>query len=988
MKVRTFKQVFITIMLLLSAIALANSALGAFQDDDVSPLLAVAKPKQDQQLFRYEEGEELIFTVVIDKYILGELVGVTTKDGVAFDLENYIDVLDFPIAKVNERVYEGWFINEDNTFRLDLNDIIERSLNNVTVKDNAYSLEQGKYVFVDDILYINHEILTSIFGVKHKINYSALEIFLISTEPLPLEARLKREKQNLRRAGFNKPRHPELYRGYELLSPQVFDFLASSNYRESSDNFNYNYSLLGSRDIALVHADYYIDGSDNDLLNRARLKLSKQSVTGGLLGFMNATSVEVGDVRPYRQAFGQTEQESRGIRITNSSPSNALDNEKLTLQGPIQAGWDAELYRNGVLIDRQFDISVGQYEFIDIQLIFGINEFEIVLYGPQGQKVTEKVTKAVDQKLLSGDSLTYDISFNQINESLLGIGDFGTEEGFAFSGGVRQNLMGALSVNAGILTQFGVENDRNEINLGIDTILFNRAYLSANTRFDDENNRTLNVDARTQMFNQSLSLRLSSSTNSQNNFGDLNRAIASLAGGFSLGSGIGFSYENVADLSEQDDTKTLRFINRLGLSYNKFRIFHNLENSRVTDPLNFTTNEYLGILSIDSSLGGINARLSATYGLENDEYQALTYQGNLAWNITNNIKSRLNVVHEVKSKVNRSNLQFGWVNDRFNLSSNFGYSDDLGWDVGVSARFSFVGQNSEYDSIYNTETASTQRGTLAVRVFEDINVNGRYDEGEPLIKNAMVLASQTFSRGVTNEKGIAVLDGIPDQRATDVVIDTDTLPDPFMVPLVPGVSITFRKGLVDKLDYPISRSAEIEGMVYLSKEGVMSAGKNIPVLLKNARGRIIKAVETEFDGYYVFDKVIPGNYVIEIPKSVINHEDVHDFKSIRIKTTLESALISGIDITLEQKTYQTIFAATHGIYSNLRMLEVAKRLLQFKLLKTAPTFFYVKSKTLDGYILISFYADQQAEVVSQCELFLQKKLNCTVELIDIPYIKN
>ena len=56
----------------------------------------------------------------------------------------------------------------------------------------------------------------------------------------------------------------------------------------------------------------------------------------------------------------------------------------------LPAGWDAELYRNGQLIGFQEDDGDGRYEFLNVELFFGRNELEVVLYGPQGQVRREK----------------------------------------------------------------------------------------------------------------------------------------------------------------------------------------------------------------------------------------------------------------------------------------------------------------------------------------------------------------------------------------------------------------------------------------------------------------------------------------------------------------------------------------------------------------------------------------------------------------------
>lgn len=954
--------------------------------EDISQIVKTSNKNAPTNLARYDVGEELIFTVVLDRFVLGELIGVTVEGGVAFDLNSYFEVLDFPITQASDLTYSGWFINEDYNFQLSVNGLLQGAENSLNIKGQSQSLKSNEFVFADDILFISEASLTRMLGIGHKVNYARLEIDLLPTESLPLQTRLNRERKNIRSGKATKPTHPDLYRGYELLSPQVFDFLVSSNYRESADSLTYNYSLFGSRDIALLHTDYYLFGNQNDGLSSARLKFSKQSINGGLLGFMDATSAEVGDVRPVRQAFGQSGQESRGFRVSNAQLRNGLDNQSITLEGPVQAGWDAELYRNGVLIDRDLALSTGQYVFLDVPLIFGVNEFEVVLYGPQGQKVIEKYTKAIDKDLLTGGKWIYDFSFNQINESLLGIGDFGEDQGFAFSGGVRKNIYDSVAISTGILSQSG-DTNVNELNVGVDSILFDRAYVSFNSRFDDLNNQTLSLDAKTQIFNQAVSLRLSNSSFGSEGVQNATSGQLSMSGGIPIARGFGLSYENVAFYQEQDSSKNFRFINRLGFNYKKIRIFHSFETQKVTDAEGYSKSDYIGALSLDSSIGPVNARLTSTYTYDNSQYKPIKYQGNFSWHFTDDIKARLNISHDVISKTNRATLQTGLISSNVNLSTNIGFSDTTGWDVGLSARFTLLGQDSEFNSVHSTDTSSTQRGTLAVRVFEDLNTNAIYDFGEPLLENVKIVASQTFSRAITNADGIAVIEGVPNQKATDILVDTGSLPDPFMVPLVPGVSIVFRKGLVDKLDYPVSKSSEIEGLVTITKDGEERPGKRITVLLKNNRGQVIKTTETEFDGYYLFDKVIPGKYTIEIPKGVFEDEDTYGVESLFVKTDISSELLSGNDFSLVVKRYSTGFAATHGNYSNLKMLEVAKRLLQAKLKTESPRFFYSKSASDKRYTLISRFSEDQNVVTNSCLTFALYGVSCKVESLDIQYSK-
>ena len=161
-----------------------------------------------------------------------------------------------------------------------------------------------------------------------------------------------------------------------------------------------------------------MSGNQDDWLNDGRVKFSKKSVNNDLLG-IGASQYEFGDITPVRTS-AQTANLSTCFAISNSSINQLDDINYTNFSGPIQTGWDVELYRNNVLLDAQYNIENGLYDFRDVPLVYGINTFEVVFYGPQGQIEKKQFERTVDRTLQDSKGI-YSASINKLVDTLLNI---------------------------------------------------------------------------------------------------------------------------------------------------------------------------------------------------------------------------------------------------------------------------------------------------------------------------------------------------------------------------------------------------------------------------------------------------------------------------------------------------------------------------------------------------------------------------------------
>ena len=102
-----------------------------------------------------------------------------------------------------------------------------------------------------------------------------------------------------------------LQSSYQAITAPLVDVQLASTIDPDRDSARY--SVLGSHDFAYLNSQFFVAGNDQDELSDVRLTLSKESLNGDLLGPLNATQVQFGDITPVNVGIGNTASQSRGL---------------------------------------------------------------------------------------------------------------------------------------------------------------------------------------------------------------------------------------------------------------------------------------------------------------------------------------------------------------------------------------------------------------------------------------------------------------------------------------------------------------------------------------------------------------------------------------------------------------------------------------------------------------------------------------------------
>ncbi|MCP4984716.1 MAG: hypothetical protein GY928_01245 [Colwellia sp.] len=954
------------------------------------------------------EGEELVLAINIDKLFLADIFAYKTKAGAKVSLMSLFEILDFPIElDLDKQIATGWFINENYGF--DLNYAKDGGV--AIIKGKSFPIKAEHISIEEDDIYVESQILTQWFGLNITFDFSNLIMFINPLELIPVQQRLERKDRKELIKSANESVAPWKESDYEILSSPLFDLQMSHSTDNDNNNFS-SYSILGGHDFAYLNAEYYVSGSSQDSINSARLTFSKESDNHDLLGLFKASKFEFGDIRPVSTSINFNNNINRGVSFSQGLSDTNLNN-RTNFNGNILPGWDIELYRNGIFIRKQLSLQSGRYEFNDIDLLFGNNIFELISYGPQGQ--VEKTTKEiyVDGNSLDANESSYGVSLTQTGRSVLGVdlNSLTDNEGWLLAARYSRGFTDWLSINLGHTTLISDNNigidgqtqeDEHTLSLGGDLSLFERFLIQVQSEFNEQEDHSLLVTMKTALKNQSFTYSYQegkvnvTSADDESLTDELisKEHLLTMSGFIYNSNELKVNYQNQYLNKKGNSGAEYELLsNQIGFNAGRFSLQNSLYwQKRGNLPSNnntsgqFDVDEYIsGETSLQRMFGSVFSRFIVGYTFK-PESEITTLSTEVSWSLLENIQSNIKVDYFKLTDRYQAQLGLNWQQDAYNINSTLRFDDQNDWRVGINFRFSFGYQLDKNEFMFSS-TPITNKGALMVRVFEDDNLNGIYDEGENLIEGAKVKSLQNYTHGISNPNGIAVIKNLPNQKITDIELDKNSLGDGFLLPSKGAVAITPRKGYLGQLDFPVVTSSEVEGNIYLTADnGDFEALAYVTIHLVDIEGNIVKTTRSEYDGYYLFVDLLPGQYFVVIDDNYLAKRKLRNIDNIPISLTAQGDVINGSDFTLEELEFSKGFIVKAGEFSSLKMLQAYWYLIKKRYrVNLKQKVFYIEDKDTKKFQLNLGFYQQETESISACEKIATMKINCTVESFEFGF---
>jgi len=851
---------------------------------------------------KLSDDDLIVLQPAIDNEIYVDFIEVYQVDEqFLLPLQALSDLLRFPIRVQAELAKaDGWYLSEDRIFFLDVaNKIIELKQGKRNIPD------QQVYVSEADI-FIDSDLLSQWFPIDISVDLQQLMLHIHPEELFPFQLRDKRLKQwaRIQQARQKENNYELIVTPYELVGTPVIETNLSQIYRNKGNPKSLSgYSLLAAGDLGYMSSNLYVSGGSRDGVDRLRLSGGRRSDRANLLGPFRATQFRVGDIVSNSIPLVAQSSLGRGVYFSNRPVFQSSEFDATNFVGDALPGWEVELFHNSTLIELQIIGVDGRYEFLKVPILYGNNTFKLVFHGPQGQFREEIKRFNIGGSFLRRGEFNYELSIDEKSKSLLGVGNESmpvhpvkTRIVGEVDYGISRSVVGSFGA---VFTPLedgehhyltaGLKTGLAGVLVGLDTAYDNTAKGQATKLFALASAKKVSIKVERKLFDQFHSEEESDfnwQLESESGIDLYSVLPLPLLGDFNVG--INASVEKFDTGDRRTHVRNRISKGVMGVSFSNLlekTSFHGLVST-------------VGQFSLRGYYSSALIRTNLNYSLEpestlNDfglSIQQKIYQNMLA------------VVGLTKGLgVNRGWVLTGTLSKevkkyRLALSANVDNDDN----IAISANVLFsLGKHPVTQEWYAQGKAQANNGSVLANVYLDKNLNKAFDGDDEVIDHAAFLIDK---KRHTTDVGYSFATGLSKDRYVQVKIDSADFYDSLWESVVEGYKVFPRPAVVTSVSFPVVTASEIEGVVYLiDNEGAEKIVSRVEVqLIDVVSGDIVKRFKSEYDGYYLFEKIPPGEYLLRIRGTDLEYMAAVQSEILKINIGSESDVYSGYDIRLKR----------------------------------------------------------------------------------------
>ncbi|MCK4857241.1 MAG: hypothetical protein KAT58_04670 [candidate division Zixibacteria bacterium] len=360
------------------------------------------------------ESDMMLLAVLLDHTILSDAMTTYSNEGdVLVPLGELSALLSLAIKVDTERgVAEGFVISEGRHFLLDL------AAGRVRVEGREVVFAPSQVELHHEDIFVEIQLLSRWLPLDFEMDPYSATLTVIPREPLPIQLRLQRQRRiakALAYLGLDDPKYPRIDNTYRLWDVPFLDqsiFVTSRPNPTGRRLSQARYSTLVSGDLLYMETNLYLLGDDKQPVTYQRLSMGRMDPAATLLGPLKAR--QVGLIEIYHPGLDLVARpySGLGVIVSNFPLNRPSQFDRHSFQGDVPPNWDVELYLNDALIAYQRSGLEGAYDFQDVPLLFGLNMFRLVFYGPQGQRREETQVFNVDKSMTPPGRFHYRLAGN------------------------------------------------------------------------------------------------------------------------------------------------------------------------------------------------------------------------------------------------------------------------------------------------------------------------------------------------------------------------------------------------------------------------------------------------------------------------------------------------------------------------------------------------------------------------------------------------
>ncbi|MDH5784338.1 MAG: carboxypeptidase-like regulatory domain-containing protein [Chromatiales bacterium] len=800
-------------------------------------------------------------------------------------------ILDLAIT-VDQEGASGFFFAEENSFHLD----ITRNEVTIRARSSNYPVELVQPI-VDDI-YVDSNLLMQWLDITFNVDLYASRLTISSSQPLPFQLRMEREQRSSKISHHdsrNTPKFTRINDPYLYADVPFIDQTISIGQRfsDNGDETTVRSTTYATGDLLQHEASAYISANDQEGVDIFRLTLGRSDPDGQLLGPMGATQYQFGHVLEPRVALINTASNTEyGVTVSSHPLGLPMEFERHRFTGVLLPGWEVELYRNNALLGYQPDAADGQYDFQDVPLLFGSNHFRLVFYGPKGEVREESMLFQLSNQLTPTGEHYYRLSAisdeNDNHRSTL-----------QYNYGLRSNLTAHLNhLSIPLLDASGNYIRHDYLKAGFTGYM--DAVLASLYAIDDSaSGNAVELGLQTRVGGVAIALHDTAFNRFYSEEYPVVLPEMKRESQITLNSAIPPSFlpriPILLDIKRKEyvtGDELVETTNQISMSTHGFAITNYLHHQKLSS-LDATAN---GHLNLSTQFGQSRIRGTLGYTIK-PEQRFDNIDLHLTPGRSGNYQFGYGINHSLSQDMTSISARATRLSRGYGLS--FGGSYNTNHDLNLDLNFSIgIGYEPRHKQFINDARTIANQGSISARFFIDSNQDGLFNNGDQPLRNIGLRINNGSRMERSNEDGILFISGLPSHRPTNITIDPSTLTDPTWKSTLDGIEIVPRPGHASQVDFPVTFTGEIDGTVYLLRNGRKVGVGNVTVELVDGGGNIVSTTKTAFDGFYILTHAPLGVSTVRISADQLEELDLQQPHDEVITIYADNPFINGIDFDL------------------------------------------------------------------------------------------
>jgi len=837
-----------------------------------------------------DPDEQFILDVNIRQLRLGDTVrAYNPPEGPCVVLGDFLTALDVPMRiDLGAKKASGWAFKESNRITIDYAGL------KASYGTKSEAIAPGTIRETPEGWCVQTSALTRWFGIGVAPVTSGSVLVLQSEAKLPVELAMERQQRAARihHASFDLSGLPQVKIPYRMWRTPALDFVVSGGvtYRaQDGARVDRQSSVYAAGEVAHLSYDAQVTTTSTGKPNLLRVRAFRSDPDGHLLGPLKATHVGFGDVEGFDSRLTGTVAAGRGAVLTNRPLTARTAFDRTRIEGDLPTGWEAEIYRNGELLGFAKSDSSQRYVFDDVQLLYGENTIRVVLYGPQGQVREREQLLNVGQDEVPKGKTWYWVGANQPGRDLVRL-EKPPDQAALPSAQASVSLEHGLDTrtSVGVLARaMLIDDQRLTFVEGTVRRSVGGAILEVSAARESQGG----TSAHAQLLGKFGPVYVNVEALIANDFhlrgGEaqtLREGRIALDAPVKVGKLLLPIHADAHLADRADGTRVLEAATRLSANIDRFNLGTEVRYRKdyVTAgpaPAGELTMALLGSgrighvrirgqseFDVTPSTRFRSAELSAYWSAsEHSDWEgALTYD-----RIEHHARARVTHILRLDSLA-------------LAISGEAASNGDLA--VGFNLNFSL----DALHGITLSRRPLAEGGMVHATVYRDLNDNGARDPGEPLEKGALITTGTRQAERKTDASGSVTVGGLTAYVPVPVGVDVTSLEDPMLVPKKALQVVVPRPGIPADVQIGLVGGGDIEGA--LMKSGEIGF-EGIDLELVDSGGKVVGTARTDFDGFFLFDRVAYGHYTLRVSAASAAAANIPTDLGLRVEVTPNRSVV-------------------------------------------------------------------------------------------------